>query len=558
MAPTTGFSQSDARGKTIIVLDGSGSMWGEVPGGVKIDVAREAVIDLVKNLEPDLEIGLMAYGHRKKGDCEDIELMVAPGKGNRDEILRSVKSIVPKGKTPLCDAVIQAADYLKFEEGKATVILVSDGIETCGKDPCAVGDFLAAKGIDFKCHIVGFDLTEQEKKAIDCLAKKTGGLYFDAKDADGLRESLNAAVDTVVMAETSLILSARNSSGDLLAGVNFEIYADNSSEEPKAKGTGGKYRSTLDPGKYLVTATFGDDKAEGEVILPEGKTTNFELKFEATGLTAKALLAEGSEPIEKGLSWRIFRDPDGEDRRETVAYSYHAQPTFHLAPGKYFLQVRKEESTVEREVTIEDGKGQNVTVVIGSGILVAQAKMSADSPLLERGLSWKLLSPPDAEGDRKRVAYSFESKTHIIAPAGNYLLTVKHGDSYAQKEVELTAGETTEALLTFGAGILKATAVMSENGEVADSKLSWSLWSQPNEEGDRKKVSYSYSKEPEFKVPSGEYLLRLKRGSAEVEENVAVVPGEPTEVKLNLNAGTWTAEAFMAEGSAEPADKGLS
>ena len=257
-----GAGRRASQGKTIIILDASGSMWGKVPGGVKIDIAKKVIAELVPTIADGVEIGLMAYGHRKKGDCEDIELLVPPGAGNRDAILKAVQAIVPKGKTPLCDSVLMAANYLKFGEKKASVILVSDGIETCGKDPCAVGAQLAAQGIDFVCHVVAFDIAREKNAGLDCLSSETGGLYLEAKDADGLKDALNRAVQTVVMKETALILSGANSAGDLLAGVAFEIYKGKEKETPVRKGSGGKFRVVLDPGEYTVAGVFGKLKAE--------------------------------------------------------------------------------------------------------------------------------------------------------------------------------------------------------------------------------------------------------------------------------------------------------
>lgn len=88
----------------ILILDGSGSMWGEVDGRTKIEAAREAVAEVIKALPEDTRLGLMSYGHRRKGDCSDIELILSPallnttGKAN---FLAKVDAIQPKGKTPL-------------------------------------------------------------------------------------------------------------------------------------------------------------------------------------------------------------------------------------------------------------------------------------------------------------------------------------------------------------------------------------------------------------------------------------------------------------------------
>jgi Ca-activated chloride channel family protein len=83
------------------------------------------------------------------------------------------------GKTPLTEAVRRAAAELKSTEEKATVILITDGIETCEADPCALGAELEASGVDFTAHVVGFGLTaEEEGKAVACLAENTGGKYI--------------------------------------------------------------------------------------------------------------------------------------------------------------------------------------------------------------------------------------------------------------------------------------------------------------------------------------------------------------------------------------------
>ncbi|MEM1161621.1 MAG: VWA domain-containing protein, partial [Pseudomonadota bacterium] len=184
--------------RTIIVLDASGSMWGQIDGTAKISIAREALGGVVADLDPAREVGLMAYGHRQKGQCSDIELMVEPQANFADRILDTVAGVKPKGKTPLSDAVRQAAEALKYTEDKATVILITDGLETCNADPCALGKALEESGVDFTAHVVGFGLTDAESREVACLAEETGGLYLSAADGTELVEAL----DQTVVAET--------------------------------------------------------------------------------------------------------------------------------------------------------------------------------------------------------------------------------------------------------------------------------------------------------------------------------------------------------------------
>ncbi len=179
------------REQVMLVLDASGSMWGQIEGRSKVEIARDAVADLVRTWKADADLGLVAYGHRRKGDCADIETVLPAGPLDAKAYLGKVNALNAKGMTPLSQAVIHAADALKASERKATVILVSDGEETCKLDPCAVGKQLEAKGVDFTAHVIGFDVPNPAHQAqLRCLAENTGGRYFNASDATSLENAL--------------------------------------------------------------------------------------------------------------------------------------------------------------------------------------------------------------------------------------------------------------------------------------------------------------------------------------------------------------------------------
>ncbi len=183
-------------GRTILVLDASGSMWGQIDGKAKITIAQEVIDGLLNTIPEDQALGLTAYGHRRKGDCSDIESLVAPGSGTRAAISSAVNAIKPKGKTPLSAAVIAAAETLKYTEEKATVILVSDGRETCEFDPCEVGRRLEEAGIDFTAHVIGFDVAKKSDRAqLQCLAENTGGVFRTASNAAELTEALKVVAE---------------------------------------------------------------------------------------------------------------------------------------------------------------------------------------------------------------------------------------------------------------------------------------------------------------------------------------------------------------------------
>ncbi|MEB8387541.1 VWA domain-containing protein [Rhodobacteraceae bacterium KMM 6894] len=181
----------------MVVFDMSGSMWGQVDGIAKVEIARDAFGGLLNDWQANgTRTGLIAYGHRERGNCADIETLALPGDGT--DIAGVIAGLSPIGKTPLSDAVRQAAEHLRFTEEAATVVLLSDGVETCNADPCAIGAELEALGLDFTAHVIGFDIAEGDKAQLQCLANATGGQYFDAADAGELANAMRGVAQATV------------------------------------------------------------------------------------------------------------------------------------------------------------------------------------------------------------------------------------------------------------------------------------------------------------------------------------------------------------------------
>ena len=178
----------------MVVMDASGSMWGQIDGTSKMDIAKATLASTLEDVSAGSRLGLIAYGHRRKGDCSDIEVLVQPGAGTAGEVVAATRGLTPMGKTPLSAAVRKAAEIMKISENKATVILVTDGLETCSADPCALGRELEATGIDFTAHVIGFGLTRDEGKQVACLADETGGRYFSADTAEELGKAMEETV----------------------------------------------------------------------------------------------------------------------------------------------------------------------------------------------------------------------------------------------------------------------------------------------------------------------------------------------------------------------------
>ncbi|MEM9107411.1 MAG: VWA domain-containing protein, partial [Pseudomonadota bacterium] len=184
-------TQSGAAGNLLFIVDGSNSMWGQVNGTAKIQTAKDVLSDMLSDLPADTSVGLMAYGHRVEDDCTDVEILASIGDQSTQSIAEAVKSITPRGKTPIAHSIKKSAANFSGMEGQNNqVVLISDGIESCEGDPCAEAAALADKGIGVKLHVVGFDVDEETRAQLQCIAEKGKGEYFDARDADGFKEAI--------------------------------------------------------------------------------------------------------------------------------------------------------------------------------------------------------------------------------------------------------------------------------------------------------------------------------------------------------------------------------
>jgi Ca-activated chloride channel homolog len=182
---------TNAKSNILFILDGSNSMWGQIEGEAKILIAQKVLSDLLKDLPGDTKTGLMAYGHRKKNSCKDIEILSGIGESSIDTLIKKINALKPKGKTPIANALEKSKGTFKGLKGQNNhILLVSDGIESCDGDPCAVAKTLQLAGLDVSAHVIGFGVSKEEGKQLTCIAENTGGKYFDAANAVAFNKAI--------------------------------------------------------------------------------------------------------------------------------------------------------------------------------------------------------------------------------------------------------------------------------------------------------------------------------------------------------------------------------
>ena len=191
--------------QVMVIMDSSGSMKKRIGPRSKMEVAKLAVADFVKDVDAQTPIGLMVYGARRAKDCTDIEVAIPPNAGQGDKIASYVDGLRPRGETPIAQSLREAAEYMGHRTRTATVVLVTDGEEACNADPCAAATELEESGVDFTAHVVGFGLNEEQSLAVRCLADNTGGQFIAADDAASLSAAL---VKTVAAPDPAPVVKA--------------------------------------------------------------------------------------------------------------------------------------------------------------------------------------------------------------------------------------------------------------------------------------------------------------------------------------------------------------
>jgi len=533
-----------ASDRTIVVLDASGSMWGQIDGRSKIEIARETIGKVLPSVSKDTELGLMVYGHRDKGSCSDIELVVPPAKGTEAEIVDFVNGITPKGKTPLTQAVREAAEALKYTEEKATVVLVTDGLETCEADPCALAAELENKGVDFTAHVVGFGLTEEEGKKVSCLAEGTGGQYFQASDAGQLVAALAATVAgppmvkeqsepveeaTPVQLDYNVVLESTLSQGGPPIGessdIQWKIFKAGANGEPEgdyiALEYKGGYSATYPAGKYIADVMLnGSIERKVPFEIKDGEVAKPSVNFDAGYLiiTPKRT-PQDTAPDDNAAVLIGFDD---------YSTTYYGLTKFYAPAGSVSLKGTIGAATTEETVTVKAGETLEHDLVIGSGVIDNKAVYAEGGLAVDSSeVFFEILSPQkDINGDRKSFGNTYGTGTKLDTPTGDFILAAKLGLVAGETPFSIKAGERRDVTVNLNGGVIAITAAGAEKIEIIEAKK--------DIQGNQKTVATAFGTEYTETVSPGDYIVRASYAGDQAPKDMSatVKAAERTEVAV--------------------------
>ena len=252
-AATTALPEK-TRKNLLVILDLSGSMNLPLGRSTRIGTARQVLHSMLAKVPDDFNVGLRVYGDRygsrQKETCTDSHLVQPVQKIDRASLFKIIDTAKPRGETPLVYSVLQALADLKAAGG-GSVVLITDGEESCGGDFSAAAAAIKQSGLDFRLNIVGFTLRGQTaEKALGGLAASTGGAYYSAADGTALSRALTSA--TV----TRFPFSVKDAAGTVVA-----------------EGEAGDAGHDLTPGDYTIIVQAGDQSLTlPHVVVATGQT----------------------------------------------------------------------------------------------------------------------------------------------------------------------------------------------------------------------------------------------------------------------------------------------
>jgi len=372
-----------------LVLDASGSMAQSIGNETKIQAARRAMERIIDRLpdNPDLNVGFRVFGHEGDGteaqkarSCQSTALLV-PVQGVNKELLRQqTQAWQPAGWTPISLALQKAGeDFRPGENVRNAIIMVTDGEETCGGDPCAVAKALAESQVSVRIDVVGFGLKPDVAKTLSCIAENSGGVYADAQDGDALARALEELITVNLKQGSQRFVPV--AVGGAPETVSLTRLVDAQGEDflktvqlPWMERFAQEQVVQLPPGEYRFTIAYteiGGDQApahrntEYMAVVEEGRETVAVVgRGQVTFFNDSPQVLQARDVrVEKavGEQWEESIYPG-----QLVGFGpyFKFEKPFRLTPGRYRVYDRQQQKVLIDNLVVEPGKDLTVRLKI--------------------------------------------------------------------------------------------------------------------------------------------------------------------------------------------------
>jgi Ca-activated chloride channel homolog len=516
----------DAEPWVMLVLDGSGSMWGKLGKDQKINAVRD-VLKLALPKAPPMNLGLTAYGHRRTGDCSDVEVAVPLAKANAERLATYLEKYNPKGKGPLGNALKAAAEAFGEKASPAargarrSLIVITDNADNCKVDTCELAQELRQSQPGLMIHVIALGVSKDETVPLACLATATGGRLFAA---DGAADIASAVEQSFKLATAgSAIVTPASPGGTAQTGTQ----------------TGAQTAA-------LQQAPGGDKPAAKK---PAAETAG------PPGLRLTALLAAGGAEITNGIRWRVTDAAGKGSERRVVYEGEDPAPGLDLPPGAYRVEATFGLASVEQALTVGAVGRTHVQVPLNAGVINVKDSGARNGSSTDR-VFYTLYAAAAGPKDKPRaLALSSDSVPVYNVAAGTYLIAVQQGLARIERSVTISAGAVTDVDIPLYLGEMRLSAVATEGSAPLDRVLFQVFEDDPDAPGGLRELVRSSAPRPEFSLPAGSYHVIARHDGAEARELLSIKPGARTTKTLVLASGQLTMSLRLpprTQGRLEP------
>jgi Ca-activated chloride channel family protein len=365
---------SFANPQAMIILDASGSMWGQLEGRDKITLSKEALLDSGSSWNANVRLGLIAFGHRSSQTCSGSEIIVELGAPDESRALSKLQSLNPKSKGSIGHALRTAAEALDNTNEKATVILISDGQDACLSRPCDVAKALEEEGMDFTAHVIGLDVDGKSEVLLECIAQVSGGTYLPAKSAEALKASLDILsnkinTDHAKKKNVRIRASENKKSVEALHKI-YKMTQGTLSSEPVAKCYSFEDKACsryLDIGEYRVKTYYKGMSKESVLNIQNTQAIALHVRLnETTQVEIIAKDKKGGKRLKSQFT--LYKMHQGRsDKSATARCSSNLEESCsgRIATGTYLLHSQTDTIETENIIDVVAGKYNSIEVYMG-------------------------------------------------------------------------------------------------------------------------------------------------------------------------------------------------
>ena len=304
----------------------------------RMEVAKDVLSGLIDSLRnyPKLEVALRVYGNNPQPNrdaCDDTTLEIPFSQNNHDQIINKLKTIEPKGGTPIAYSLEQTVnDFPKDGKSYNVVILITDGAESCKGDPCEVSRKLREAGVFLEPYIISLDMKGEFREMFKCLGKQ-----YTVNDIPSFRNALDESVRTTLEGPTITIELLNGRGLPYASNLTVNLY-DEKSKELKYQlihymaPDGGTDTLLLPPGKnYDIEITTIPPIIRKNVRFIEGKHTTYRVPAAQGNLD---IFMTNSNTYKKPLAALIKSTND-----QTVLHSQSPNTSQTYLSGKYNVEL---------------------------------------------------------------------------------------------------------------------------------------------------------------------------------------------------------------------------